>query len=146
MIQIDKQIFINRPAQDVFNFVTDPANSPKYQSGTQSAEWTSNGAVGVGSTWKAIGRFMGRDIEAEMQITDWQPPVQNSHKAISGPIPFEMTVKVEAQDGGTLLTQKGQVEFGGFFKLAEGVVGKQLDKQMEVDLQALKVILESDQG
>ncbi|VAW34505.1 hypothetical protein MNBD_CHLOROFLEXI01-5149 [hydrothermal vent metagenome] len=33
--------------------MTNPANAPKWQSGTQSAEWTSNGPVGVGSSWLA---------------------------------------------------------------------------------------------
>jgi carbon monoxide dehydrogenase subunit G len=146
MIQIDKQTFINRPPQEVFNFVSDPANSMKYISGTQSSEWTSNGPVGVGSTWKTVTRFLGRDIEAELEITDWQPPTQNSYKAISGPVPFEMTVKAEPQGEGTLLTQTGKVEFGGFFKLAEGLAGKQLDKQMEADMHTLKVLLESDSG
>lgn len=144
MNQIENKTFINRPPQDVFEFVTDPANSLKYQSGTSSAEWTSNGAVGVGSTWKAVTRFMGRDIESELQITDWQPPTQNSVKAITGPVPFEMTIKVEPQGEGTLLTQTGQVELGGVFKLAEGLTGKQLKKQMEADNQTLKELLESN--
>lgn len=126
--------------------MTNPANSPKYQSGARSAEWVTDGPVGVGSKWKSVNRFLGRDINAELEITDWQPPTQNTFKTISGPIPFELTVKVEAQDGGTLLTQKGQVEFGGFFSLAEGLVGNQLKKQMEADLNALKVLLESEAG
>jgi len=112
MNQFESKIFINRPPQDVFDFVTDPANIMKYQSGTSSAEWTSNGNVGVGSTWKAVTRFMGRDFEAELQITEWQPPTLNSFKAITGPVPFEVTVKVEPQGEGSLLTQSGQIEFG----------------------------------
>jgi carbon monoxide dehydrogenase subunit G len=144
MNKIENQTFINRPPQEVFEFVADPANAPKYQSGTSVAEWTSNGAVGVGSTWKAVTRFMGRDIESELQITDWQPPTQNSFKAISGPVPFEMTIKVEPQGEGTLLTQSGTAELGGVFKLAEGLVGKQLKKQMEADNQTLKDLLESN--
>lgn len=143
MIQIDKQTVINRPPQEVFEFVSDPTNSMKYQSGTLSSEWTSDGPVGVGSTWKAVVKFMGREIEAELEITDWQPPTQNSYKAISGPVPFEMTVKAESQGEGTLLTQTGKVEFGGFFKLAEGMASKQLEKQMEADMHSLKVLLES---
>jgi hypothetical protein len=87
---------------------------------------------------------MGRDIESELQITDWQPPTQNSFKAISGPVPFEMTIKVEPQGEGALLTQTGQVELGGVFKLAEGLTGKQLKKQMEADNQTLKELLESN--
>ena len=144
MHKFESQIFINRPPQEVFEFVTDPANSMKYQSGVKSAEWTSNGAVGVGSTFKVVNRFMGRDIDAELQITDWQPPTQNTFKTISGPVPFEVTVKTEPQGEGTLMTQTGQVEFSGVFKLAEGMTGKQLDKQMKADNQTLKDLLESN--
>jgi hypothetical protein len=63
---------------------------------------------------------------------------------IKGPIPYESTIKLEAQDNGTLLTFSGQVEFGGFFKLAEGLVGQQLKKHQEADLAALKLLLEAD--
>ena len=146
MIEIDKNVFINRAQQDVFDFITNPANSPKYQSGMQSAEWISDGPAGVGSKWKVVTRFLGRDIEAELEVTDWQPPTINAFKTISGPIPLEVKVKLEAQDGGTLLTQTGQVELGGFLKLAQGTLRKQLDLQMDSDLNTLKVILESDEG
>ncbi len=40
---------------------------------------------------------------------------------------------------------RGKGEFGGFFKLAEGLVGKQAEKQSESDLAALKLLLESGQ-
>lgn len=35
------------------------------------------------------------------------------------------------------MTISGQAEIGGFFKLAEGLAGKQLEKQMEADAAAL---------
>lgn len=143
MIQIDKSIFIKRDPAEVFVFVTDVTNSPKYQSTMESAEWITDGPVGVGSTMKVVTRFLGKDIESTAQITDWQPPTQQSFKTIGGPIPMDITVKVEAQDGGALLKQKGQVELAGFFKLAEGLLSGQVEKQMEADLNALKVMMES---
>jgi hypothetical protein len=35
------------------------------------------------------------------------------------------------------------MEIGGFFKMAEGLVGKQAEKQTEADLEVLKRLLES---
>jgi len=64
MIQIDQSIFIKRDPAEVFAFVTDVNNSPKYQSGMQSAEWITDGPVGVGSTMKVVSRFLGKDIGA----------------------------------------------------------------------------------
>jgi hypothetical protein len=62
---------------------------------------------------------------------------------VSGPIPFEITMKLAAQGNGTQLSMRGQAEIGGFFKLAEGLVGKQLDKHIEADHAALKLFLEA---
>ncbi len=40
----------------------------------------------------------------------------------------------------------GQAEFGGFFKMAEGLVGKQLEKQLDTDFNGLKRALEEGQA
>src|SRR4030067_1481022 len=133
MIKFENSIFVNRTPQDVFDYVNNPANDAQWQSGTEATEGTSDGPPGVGSTLKSVINFMGRKIESELEVTVWDPPHRSGLKARSGPIPFEVTIKYEAQGGGTLLTQTGQAEFGGFFKLAEGLVGEQLAKEFEAN-------------
>jgi len=141
MYKFESSIFINRPQHEVFDYVTNPANTPQWQSGTESAKWTSDGPPGVGSTLKIVISFLGRKIEAVAEITGWDPPNLYRTKSLGGPFPFEAASKFEAQGGGTLLTQTVQAEFGGFFKLAEGLVGKQLEKQFEANHAALKLLL-----
>ena len=143
MIKIEKSVLINKPQQEVFDFVTNLSNDSKWQSSIESVERVSDGPIGVGSTWRYVGKFLGRKNETEIQMTSYDPPRQSSVKAVSGPIPFENTHKFQKQDGGTLLTFTGQAEFGGFFKMAEGLVGKQMEKQMDADGAALKKLLES---
>ena len=41
MITFETTEFINRPPQDVFAFLADPANYGKYQANTVSTEWLS---------------------------------------------------------------------------------------------------------
>ena len=143
MVQLESKIYINRSTKDVFDYINEPGNSPKYQTGTKSAALVTDGPVGVGSTWKMTVSLLGRELESQLQIMEWQPHSLTRFKSISGPIPFEMTARVEPQDSGTLLTFSGQVEFGGFFKLAEGLAAKQLQNQMDADNQTLKKLLES---
>ena len=145
MYKFESSIFINRPQQEVFDYVTNPANNAKWQSGTESAEWTSDGPPGVGSTFKVVASLLGRKIEATVEVTGWDPPSLSRIKSVGGPIPFEITTKFEAQGDGTFLTQTGQAEIGGFFKLAEGLAGKQIAKQGEVERAALKLLLEAGQ-
>ena len=145
MYNFELSTFINRPVQEVFDFVTNPANYAKWSSGIRSAEWTSDGPPGVGSTVKGVASMLGRKIEFVTEITGWDPPNLWSVKSVGGPLPFEATSKFEAQGDGTLMTETTQMEIGGFFKLAEGLVGKQLQKQFEAERAAIKLLLESGQ-
>jgi uncharacterized protein YndB with AHSA1/START domain len=135
--------FINRPPQEVFEFVTDPANTPKWQNGTESAKWASEGPVGVGSVFHTVGRILGREIDMDLEISQLTPPSVWGLKGNSGPLKFENTNKFEPKDGGTLLVQRFQGEVGGFFKLAEGLAIKQMQKQVETDGKSLKKLLEA---
>ena len=135
--------FIGRPLQEVFDYATNPANSNNWQNSTLSSEWSSNGPVGVGSTIHSVSRMLGRDMEMDMEITEWNPPNLWGMKGSSGPMKFENTNKFEPKDGGTLLVQNFQGEVGGFFKVAESLAIKQLQKMVETDGKALKTLLEA---
>jgi carbon monoxide dehydrogenase subunit G len=135
--------FINRPAQEVFDFVTNPANAVQFESGMESSKYISEGPVGVGSKIQNIGRMMGREIVATAEITQWNPPSVYSFKATNGPANLKAEYKFEVKDGGTLLIQNIQVELGGFFGMAEGLAAKQMQKQYENNFDTLKKILEA---
>jgi carbon monoxide dehydrogenase subunit G len=143
MLEIEKSIHISRPLQEVFEFVSDPANDAKWQGSTESAKWTSEGPPGMGSTIRQVGRFMGRDMSGTGEVTSWDPPNQLGVKSLTGPVPFESTTTFESKDNGTLITVKAQAEPGGFFRLAEGLLRRQVHKQFDEDFQSLKRLLEA---
>ena len=143
MYAFEHSVFINRPQQEVFDFVSNPANDPLWTGSIESCEITSEGPVGVGSTKSTVAKFMGRKIESTSELTAWDPPNQFGNKTVSGPTPFEVTFTFTSKENGTQLVMGGQADAGGFFKLAEGLVGKQLDKQLDNDLNALKLLLEA---
>ncbi len=145
MFEFTDSVFIQRPPQEVFDVITDPATSVKWQSSLDSAAWISEAPYGVGSSWTTKIKFLGRDIEAVLEVTEWESPRLVSFKSASGPVPMKATNKLEPQDDGTLLTITGQVELGGFFKVAEGMAGKQTLKQIQNDNQKLKQMMESRQ-
>ena len=143
MYMFEKSIFINRPPQEVFDYITNPDNDSNWRSTAVSAEWTSDGPVGVGSTQRTVGKFLGRKIDSTNEVTVWDPPNQFAFKSVGGSIPLELSQKLAAEDNGTQLTINAQAELAGFFKLAEGLVGKQAEKQMDTDFNALKLVLEA---
>lgn len=146
MIKFEKRYYIDRPKQEVFDFVTDPANDTKWRDSASSAEWISEGPVGVGSTQRSVDKFLGRKIELTTEVTAWDPPNKYGLKTLSGPVPTESTITFESEGSGTQLTINGQVEFGGFFKMTEGLLGKQVEKQLDTDFNGLKRVLEEGQA
>jgi uncharacterized protein YndB with AHSA1/START domain len=135
--------FIDRPPQDVFDFATDPANAAQWQSGTESSKWASEGPVGVGSTLHGVGRLLGRKLVIDAEITEWDPPHLWGLKFSTGPMKVENSNTFESKDGGTLLIQHFQGEVGGFFRMAEGLAIKQVQKKIESDGKTLKELLEA---
>lgn len=146
MIKFSKSIYIERPPEEVFEFSADPSNAPEWRDSAVSGQWLSEGPIGAGSKFKSVDRLLGREIESTSEITAWDPPRSYGQKAMDGPVPFEMTVRLEPKTGGTQVTLDGQAEVGGFFKIAEGLAGRQLQKQIESDLAGLKRALEEGQG
>lgn len=145
MIKVEASAHINRPLEEVFEFVTDLSTHPKWRHGI-SSEWTSDGPVGVGSTARSVNKMLGREMESIGEITAWDPPYKHSVKAVGGPVPFENVQTFESKEGGTKVTFKGQAEVRGLFKLVEGLVSNRVQKQFEKDLQNLKKYMEGGQG
>ena len=142
MASFEVTTFINRSPQDVFDFMTDPATSSQWQSGTKSAQWVSEGPIGVGSIFQSVSEFIGREMTVDAEITHWDPPNTWGLKASAGPMRFEGVMTFQPQQGGTLVVQNFTGEVGGLFNMAEGLAVKQLQKQVETDGQKLKMLLE----
>jgi uncharacterized protein YndB with AHSA1/START domain len=145
MFETKNSILINRPPQDVFNAITDPAKLSMWQSMTETVNLSSNGDLGVGSTMTVVARFLGRKFESEIEVTAWEPPHRIDWKMVNGPYPAEASNTLEPQGEGTLLTSLSRGEMGNFFKLAEGLVARQLEKQLAANNESLKLLMESNQ-
>ena len=74
------RVFINRSRQNVFDFLSDPANVPKWHSDFESAEWISSGVPGIGSTYRASGKRLGSAKDGFFEIVQWDRPTRYSYK------------------------------------------------------------------
>lgn len=142
MIKINNSIQINRPVEDVFVFVVDIKNLPKWAGPVSEARQTSDGPIGVGTTQTQKAQFLGRQIESSQEVTGYKLNKKLSTKTTSGPLPIEVHYTFEPNAGGTLLHVEGEVDAGGFFKLAEPLAGRMLRRQTDADIETLKELLE----
>lgn len=144
MIKIEHSVVINRPVEEVFAFLEDSQNDPKWQSGVLEAEQTSEGPIDVGATFREVRKFLGRRLESTYEITEYELNRKFASKATSGPIPYTISTTFEPHEGGTKVSVIGEAEVGGFFKLGEGVVSRTFANSLEADFDSLKAIMEAD--
>jgi carbon monoxide dehydrogenase subunit G len=142
MITVEKSIQINKPAAEVFAFMSDFANDMKWQSGLIRSEQTSDGPMGVGTTGLYVQKFMGKEMKNEVQVTAYEPPTRFAVKTTSGPVQFEFTGVFQETGGGTQVDISMKGEASGFFKVAEGMIKAELEKTLDADFIKLKKLLE----
>lgn len=142
MINLDFGILIDKPVKDVFAFVGNPGNMPKWNSAVASLEQITPGAVGVGSKFKSKAEMMGRSIEGEMQVTAYEPDTKCGFQVNAGPMQVNITLSFKTVGTGTKVSLNAQGNPAGFFKIAEGMLAGRVKTMMEENLARLKAQLE----
>ena len=142
MAKIESSVTVNRPMEQVFDFVTDIRNATKWITGVFEAAQTSPGPMGVGTTYRFNVEVMGRKLETTGEVAVYDRPRKYAWKGTSGPFPMSGSTTCEAVAGGTRVTDTIEAEPGGFFKLAEPLLMMQMRGQMEKDMKKLKELLE----
>jgi uncharacterized membrane protein len=130
--------------EEVFEFVTNPENDPKWESAILESERTSVGPMGVGTTEQGVAKLLGQRIEWTAEVTEYEPNRKVKYEVTGGPLSAEQTVTFEPVEGGTKFTLVVEVETGGFFRLAEPIVTRMLQRDIETDVANLKDILEAE--
>lgn len=145
MIKIAESIVVNRPIEEVFAYIADAENMQEWAAEVVDAKKTSEGPMGVGTTLTVAVKLLGRRVENSHVVTIYEPNIKFAFKTTSGPIPSVATESVEAVNGGTKFTIVAEAEPGGFFKLAEPIVERMLQRQWETNVVNLKDLLEAQQ-
>ena len=146
MGKVTISVFINRSQQDVFDFLSNPANLSKWSSAFESAEWATSGAPGVGSTYRVSARMLGSKKEGSFEIVRWDRPNLYSYKMNQRVFPIERLesiITLEPINNGTQVTFESQFEIVGVLKFAEGFFTRMGEKQDGRNFEIAKQILEA---
>jgi carbon monoxide dehydrogenase subunit G len=139
-------VFIDRPQEDVFDFLSNPANLSKWDSDFESAEWTSSDVPGIGSTYRASGRRLGANKDGWFEIIQWDKPNRYSYKVKERMFLFERAetaITLKPKNDGTEAIYETQFEVVGRLKFARGIVARMGKKRVEGNLDTAKRLLEA---
>jgi carbon monoxide dehydrogenase subunit G len=144
-MNIETKNTINRPLDQVWSHIADVENWAKWQEGVEQVEITSQGPIGVGSTYKMVSQIWGRKVETENEITEYDSKKAISFRSISGPFPINGHITLEPHDGATRINFSAEGEVAGFFKMAKPLVERQTRSIWETSLENLEGIFKPSQ-
>ncbi len=139
---MEDSITIGRPVEEVFAYLKDIENLAKWHGQVDHGEQTSEGPLGVGTTYRGSSDLMGRKMEWTSEITEYEPNRKVAQKLDMGPAVMAMSWLVEPVGDGTKFTMISEGEMGGLAKLAGPLMDRTMKKQMEGNLARLKALLE----
>src|SRR3569832_1370712 len=100
MINHRAQIWIHRPVEQVFDFVSNKENDLQWQSGLVEVHQAS-GPVRVGTQITEVYSFLGRKMDGKLEITEYKANQRLTTKSINGPFPIQYTYTLDPASAGT---------------------------------------------
>jgi uncharacterized protein YndB with AHSA1/START domain len=143
MAKLEVNTVINRPIAEVFDFLSNSENRPKWSSGSSEVKKISKGPIGAGTTYRLVRTFLGRRIEGESEVTEYEPYRRFSTKHKSRRMLVEAQVTFDCVEGGTRVTETVVAEPGGLFKLAGPLLVSMFKRRFEADFANLKDLMEA---
>ena len=143
MISINLNALILRPVREVFDFITNSENNSQWQYGSLVSVQISPGDTQIGTVFSSFGHFMGRRIQSNFEVTEFETNKSYGFETISGPIQLQTSYSFEALDHSTNVIVSSLINTGGFFKLVDPIVARTARKQFKENLTTLKKLLET---
>jgi uncharacterized membrane protein len=141
MPSAENTVTINRPLHEVFAFVADKENDPRWRPGVAEIERISG--EGAGARYRQVMKGPGgRPIPADFEITAYEPGKCLAFHATAGPVRPEGSFDFVEDGGVTRVTFRLDAELKGMKKLMAPMVAKSMRSEVQ-SLASLKQLLES---
>jgi uncharacterized membrane protein len=135
---------VARPADEVFEFLADASNNPRWQNGMRSCRWETDGAIEVGSRYRQEASFMGRPVCSLFEVTEYESGRRIAIETIESTFPISVERRVDATDTGSsriTATIDGGPRVPRFLA---GAVQAMAQRSVDRDYDRLVTLLEGD--
>ncbi len=143
MVRIEGELVIKRPVDEVFDFVADERNEPRYNPRMASVELVSTGPIGVGSRFRATNRSIGRTVEIVIEFTAYERPRWLASSTHLSAMEIRGGQSFEPVPEGIRMRWSWELEPHGLFKLLTPLIARIGRRQEETTWASLRQLLEA---
>jgi uncharacterized protein YndB with AHSA1/START domain len=137
-------VMIDRPADEVFDFLADGTNNRRWREAV--IEIAKVSGEGEGAVYRQTLRGPGgRPIKGDYRITEFDRPRRLAFQVIAGPGRPKGAFDLQPDDPGTRVTFTLELRPSGIMRLMAPVISRQVRREV-ASLNQLKTTLESEDG
>jgi uncharacterized protein YndB with AHSA1/START domain len=146
MIRFSFPVEIDRPVEEVFTFVTDPAQLAQWQTSTVSATQETDGPMRTGTRLREVHRGpFGRNLESVVEVAHYEPNRRFDLQMLEGPLPIDGRHAFTAANGGTRIDFVAEGQPRGVMRLAQPLLARTLERQFRRYFARLKQVMEASE-
>lgn len=143
MIKVNVSININKPYQEIFAYIANFENNPKWQGGMLEATFTSDGPLQIGSTYEQVATFLGKKIYTTFEVIQFEKDHLIKINSVESSFPITVTRFVEPAAEGTKVSAIVEGDASKFFKIAQPLLKAMVKRSVTSDYKRLKKLMES---
>jgi uncharacterized protein YndB with AHSA1/START domain len=136
-------VTIERPIEEVFEYVSDPCNFPSWNSAVQSVRGTAPGNQAAAATYLMERDLPGGRAKNELVIDVWKHPSEFTLRTTSGPTPFTYRYLFSEEVSGTQIELDAEVELPGVAGALGPIASLAVKRGVNSNFAELKRILEA---
>jgi uncharacterized protein YndB with AHSA1/START domain len=142
-VEFETSVRIERAVDEVFDYVSDPRNFPRWNSAVQAVSVTS-GDGDPGSTYLMDRELPGGRAQNGLEILDRDRPTEFAIRTTSGPTPFVYRYRFDSDGPTTVVHLAAEVKLSGIAR-ALGPLGARVVKRgVDANFATLRQILQAN--
>lgn len=140
--RVEVRVWIDRPVQDVFAYVTSLDQWPEWRRDVVGGRVLTEGDLRVGSRAQGLAKVLGRTITIDVVVTALEPGAAFGYRPVKGPLLTDNLYTFGSQDGGTLVTLTDNIGLEGVARVLLPVMPRLVRSAYRKNLTGLKAIME----
>jgi carbon monoxide dehydrogenase subunit G len=142
MRRVQRTAQIAATPAEVYAFLAEPANLPRWQAGIVAAERTSAAPTTVGSTARVVLELMGQQVSADVTVREAEPERRLTLASSVSGMGIVASLDLAPLDGGTEITLASEVRAENVFMAPlERMVTDAAERDLDASLARLEAAL-----
>jgi uncharacterized protein YndB with AHSA1/START domain len=142
MLTVERNLTIDRPIHDVFEYLSDFTHTEQWDPGTVSTTRTDDGPLGVGATFHNISMFRGKKTELDYEISRYDAGSLLEFTGNNKTATARDHLEFSGDAASTTVRYRATFEFHGVARLAAPFLRRGLDNLADETVAKMKDALE----